>query len=95
MLLPLSIAELKTLTRRRTRKAVRATLQSWGVCYREDLDGWPVVLRAHVEQILCGEAATRREGPRLAFLGTRNMRGNQEKPSPMAGAARVGTRGVE
>ena len=67
---PLSIAELKTLTRRRTRKAVRATLVSWGVCFREDMDGWPVVLRNHVEQVLSGSPPPR-EGPRLAFLAAR------------------------
>lgn len=53
--------ELRALTGRKAKKLMPKELVALGIHFEIGTDGWPRVLRTHVEQVLSGRTTVRRK----------------------------------
>jgi hypothetical protein len=56
----MTIEEMRAMTRLKVGAAIARWFQAQGITYKMGVDGYPVVLKSHVEQVMSGIAPTSR-----------------------------------
>jgi len=59
----LARAELRELTSRASRRLMCKELDAMGIHYELGIDGWPRVLREHMQSVLSGQTVRRKTRP--------------------------------